>query len=70
MVFWLILLGMTLATLAFLALPFLARARDERRGDDVAVYRDQLAEIDRDSAPAGSWRKRPRPPASRSRAAC
>ncbi len=48
MVFWLILLGMTLATLAFLALPFLARARDERRGDDVAVYRDQLAEIDRD----------------------
>lgn len=50
MIFWLILLGMTLATLAYVALPFLARARDERRGDDVAVYRDQLAEIDRDLA--------------------
>lgn len=48
MTFWLILLGMTLATLAFLALPFLSRGRGERRGDDVAVYKDQLAEIDRD----------------------
>lgn len=48
MIFWLILLGMTLATLAYLALPFLTRDRDERRGDDVAVYRDQLAEIERD----------------------
>lgn len=50
MTFWLILLGMTLATLAFLALPFLSRGRGERRGDDVAVYKDQLAEIDRDLA--------------------
>ena len=50
MIFWAILLGMTLATLAFVALPFLARARDERRGDDVAVYKDQLAEIERDLA--------------------
>ncbi|MFO1168726.1 MAG: c-type cytochrome biogenesis protein CcmI [Rhodoblastus sp.] len=48
MIFWLILLGMTLATLAYLALPFLTRGGDERRGDDVAVYRDQLAEIERD----------------------
>lgn len=48
MIFWLILLGMTLATLAYVALPFLTRGRDERRGDDVAVYRDQLAEIERD----------------------
>lgn len=50
MTFWAILLGMTLATLAFVALPFLVRARGERRGDDVAVYRDQLAEIERDLA--------------------
>ena len=50
MTFWLILLGMTLATLAFVALPFLTRGRGERRGDDVAVYRDQLAEIERDVA--------------------
>ena len=50
MIFWLILLGMTLATLAYVALPFLTRAREERRGDDVAVYKDQLAEIDRDLA--------------------
>lgn len=50
MIFWSILLGMTLATLAYVALPFLIRARDERRGDDVAIYRDQLAEIDRDLA--------------------
>jgi len=50
MIFWLILLGMTLATLALVALPFLARAQGERRGDDVAVYKDQLAEIERDLA--------------------
>lgn len=50
MTFWLILLGMTLAALAFLALPFLSRRRGERRGDDVAVYKDQLVEIDRDLA--------------------
>ncbi len=50
MIFWLILLGMTLATLLFVALPFLTRARGERRGDDVAVYKDQLAEIGRDLA--------------------
>lgn len=50
MTFWAILLGMTLATLAFVALPFLVRARGERRGDDVAVYRDQLGEIERDLA--------------------
>ena len=50
MTFWLILSGMTLATLAFVALPFLTRARGERRGDDVAVYKDQLAEIERDLA--------------------
>ncbi|HMN72158.1 MAG TPA: c-type cytochrome biogenesis protein CcmI [Rhodoblastus sp.] len=48
MIFWAILLGMTLATLVFVALPFLTRARGERRGDDVAVYKDQLAEIERD----------------------
>ena len=50
MIFWLILLGMTLATLAYVALPLLTRGRGERRGDDVAVYRDQLAEIERDVA--------------------
>ncbi|MFV0281024.1 MAG: c-type cytochrome biogenesis protein CcmI [Rhodoblastus sp.] len=48
MIFWLILAGLTLATLAFVTLPFLTRPQDERRDDDVAVYRDQLAEIDRD----------------------
>ncbi len=52
MIFWLILLGMTLATLAWLGLPFLARSRGERRGDDVAVYKDQLAEIERDLSTA------------------
>lgn len=50
MIFWAILSAMTLATLAFVALPFLTRARDERRGDDVAIYKDQLAEIERDLA--------------------
>ena len=50
MIFWAILSAMTLATLAFVALPFLTRARGERRGDDVAIYKDQLAEIERDLA--------------------
>lgn len=50
MTFWLILAAMTAATLAIIALPFLSRSETERRGGDVAIYRDQLAEIERDRA--------------------
>lgn len=50
MTFWLILAALTAATLAFVAWPFLVRRAEARSGSDVAVYRDQLDEIDRDRA--------------------
>ncbi len=50
MIFWLILASMTLGALAFVVWPFLRPAGSARGGGDIAVYRDQLAELDRDSA--------------------
>lgn len=50
MLFWLILAGMTLGALAFVVWPFLLPAEPARGGGDVAVYKDQLAELDRDRA--------------------
>ncbi len=48
MIFWLVLAAMTLAALAFVIWPFLFPAPMARSGGDVAVYRDQLEEIERD----------------------
>lgn len=50
MTFWLILAAMTAATLAIIALPFVRRTTAGAGGDDVAVYKDQLQEIERDHA--------------------
>lgn len=50
MIFWLILAAMTLAALASVALPFILQAKAQRSGNDVAVYKDQLQEIERDRA--------------------
>lgn len=48
MIFWLVLAAMTLCALAFVVWPFLRQAQDAGSGGDVAVYRDQLEEIERD----------------------
>lgn len=50
MLFWLILAGMTLGALAFVVWPFVFPTGAVRGGGDVAVYKDQLAELDRDRA--------------------
>ncbi|MFO1115374.1 MAG: c-type cytochrome biogenesis protein CcmI [Beijerinckiaceae bacterium] len=48
MIFWLVIAAMTLVALAFVAWPFVFHAQGARSGGDVAVYRDQLDEIERD----------------------
>jgi cytochrome c-type biogenesis protein CcmH len=48
MALWLVLALMTAAALAAIALPFVRRDEIVPSGSDVAVYKDQLAEIDRD----------------------
>jgi cytochrome c-type biogenesis protein CcmH len=52
MLFWMVLVAMTGAAVLFLVAPLIrARSADSRRLDyDLAVYRDQLAELDRDVA--------------------
>lgn len=51
MIFWLVLAALTAAVLALLLLPLLRRgdaSASDRAAHDVAVYRDQLAEVERD----------------------
>ncbi len=50
MTFWLIAAGMTAVAVALLLYPLLVRRAPVRRGEafDLAVYRDQLAEVERD----------------------
>ena len=50
MILWLILAVMTLAAVAAVWWPLARRQKFVRSGSDVAVYRDQLDEIDRDEA--------------------
>jgi cytochrome c-type biogenesis protein CcmH len=50
MLFWSILAAMTVGALAFVVWPFIARGRGVRAGNDLAVYRDQLEELERDRA--------------------
>ena len=50
MILWLILAVMTLAAVAAVWWPLARRQKSVRSGSDVAVYRDQLDEIDRDEA--------------------
>ncbi len=50
MILWLILAEMTLAAVAAVWWPLARRQKSVRSGSDVAVYRDQLDEIDRDEA--------------------
>ena len=52
MIFWLICGAITLAVVALLLLPILRRPAEAaaRRDFDLTVYRDQLAEIERDLA--------------------
>ncbi|MGZ3293134.1 MAG: c-type cytochrome biogenesis protein CcmI [Xanthobacteraceae bacterium] len=50
MILWLILAVMTLAAMAAVWWPLARRQKSVRSGSDVAVYRDQLDEIDRDEA--------------------
>ncbi|KQV32628.1 cytochrome C biogenesis protein CycH [Rhizobium sp. Root1203] len=52
MIFWILLAVMTAAVAAILLYPLLrgARAADDRRAGEAAVYRDQLRELDRDLA--------------------
>jgi cytochrome c-type biogenesis protein CcmH len=48
MILWLTILLMTLAAVFAVWWPLSRRARTDRSGSDIAVYRDQLEEIDRD----------------------
>src|SRR5471030_1748661 len=48
MILWLILLLMTLAAVFAACWPLARRQKSVRSGSDIAVYRDQLDEIDRD----------------------
>ena len=52
MIFWLLVLALTAVVLGLLAWPLLRRATTavSRADYDLAVYRDQLAELERDSA--------------------
>src|SRR5438034_11786624 len=50
MIFWPIFVLMTLAAVLAVWWPLARRQKAVRSGTDVAVYRDQLAEIDRDEA--------------------
>src|SRR5208282_2559032 len=50
MILWLILAAMTAAAVVAVIWPFARRASAPPSGNDMAVYRDQLAEIDRDLA--------------------
>ena len=50
MILWLILALMTLMAMAAVWRPLARRQTSVRSGSDVAVYRDQLDEIDRDEA--------------------
>jgi cytochrome c-type biogenesis protein CcmH len=50
MTFWLILAAMTAAAIFAVIWPFVRRAGPARSGSDIAVYRDQLAEVERDLA--------------------
>ncbi|MFZ0426307.1 MAG: c-type cytochrome biogenesis protein CcmI [Xanthobacteraceae bacterium] len=50
MILWLILAAMTAAALFAVLWPIIRRAGDMRSGSDVAVYRDQLNEVERDLA--------------------
>jgi cytochrome c-type biogenesis protein CcmH len=50
MILWLIFAVMTLAAIAAVWWPLARRQRSVRSGSDIAVYRDQLDEIDRDQA--------------------
>ena len=50
MIFWLTLAAMTAVTLGFVAWPFVFQTGNARSGGDLAIYRDQLEEIERDRA--------------------
>ncbi len=50
MIFWLTLAAMTAITLGFVAWPFVFQTGAARSGGDLAIYRDQLEEIERDRA--------------------
>ena len=52
MIVWVALAAMTIAAVAFVVVPLMRRSRDtaSRASFDLEVYRDQLAEIDRDMA--------------------
>ena len=50
MILWLILAAMTAAAVVAVIWPFARRAGTAPSGSDMAVYRDQLAEIERDLA--------------------
>ena len=50
MILWLIFALMTLAAIAAVWWPLARRQKSVRSGSDIAVYRDQLEEIDRDEA--------------------
>src|SRR5476651_1856810 len=50
MILWPIFAVMTLAAIAAVWWPLARRQKSVRSGSDIAVYRDQLEEIDRDEA--------------------
>jgi cytochrome c-type biogenesis protein CcmH len=50
MILWLIFVLMTLAAIFAVGWPLARRQKADRSGSDIAVYRDQLDEIDRDQA--------------------
>ncbi len=71
MIFWIVCAVLTLAVTALVVTPLL---RPKMIGDDnpdIAIYRAQLEEIDRDLERGSCWNpQRPIAPAPRSRAAC
>ena len=68
MILWLVLALMTAAAIFAVLWP-LARRAPLRAGSDLAVYRDQLDEIERDRAAGLIGEARRRPRASKCRAA-
>ena len=50
MILWVIFGLMTAAAIAAVLLPLVRRRAEEFSGNDIAVYRDQLGELDRDRA--------------------
>ena len=50
MILWMIFGLMTAVAIAAVLFPFVRRQTEEFSGNDIAVYRDQLGELDRDKA--------------------